>query len=96
MTLDRTQFTPVPPKVFPIMGNRGRTLISVAWSVAESARDQAERNHGQTLEQLAARGGMTAVEMLAALKGEAVTSRMFKRPLAEVEEAVREFMGEDE
>lgn len=95
MTLQKTK-TAAPPGPFPIMGNRGRTLITVQWDVAEAARAQAEINHGQTLESLAARGGMTAFEMLAALKGEKVTSRLIKRPLAEVEEEVREFMGEDQ
>ena len=95
MTLDRTTPAALKP-TFPIMGNRGRSLINVPWTVAESARDQAELNHAQTLEQLARVGGMTAFEMLAALKGEKVTSRHLKRPLVEVEEAVREFMGEDE
>jgi hypothetical protein len=96
MTLDRTQYIPAAPTVFPIMGNRGRTLIVVDWATAEAARDQAEINHGQTLEALAARGGMTAFEMLAALKGEKVTSRLIKRPLTEVEAEVREFMGADQ
>lgn len=95
MTLERTTPAALKP-TFPIMGNRGRSLITVPLSVAETARDQAERNHAQTLEQLARVGGMTAFEMLAALKGGKVTSRLMKRPLAEVEEAVREFMGENE
>jgi hypothetical protein len=96
MTLDRTTPDAAPKRTFPIMGNRGRSLINVPWSLAESARDQAEANHAQPLEQLARLGGMTAFEMLAALKGAKVMSRDLKRPLAEVEEAVREFMGEDE
>ena len=51
---------------FPIMGGRDRALKSVDWSVAEQAREQALTNHGQTLEQLAARGGLDARELLAA------------------------------
>ena len=47
---------------FPIMGGRDRALKSVDWSVAEQAREQALTNHGQTLEQLAARGGLDARE----------------------------------
>lgn len=96
MTLSKPKPEAAPTRPFPIMGNRGRTLITVEWATAEAAREQAEINHGQTLESLAARGGMTAFEMLAALKGEKVTARLIKRPLAEVEAEVREFMGEDQ
>lgn len=94
MTTSKAETTTATRSPFPIMGNRGRTLKTVDWDVAEDARDQAEKNHGQTLETLAARGGLTAVELLAALNGEAVTSRMFKRPLAEVEEELKAFTGE--
>jgi hypothetical protein len=42
---------------------------SVPWSVAEQAREQAYRNHEQTLERLAQRGGLCPRELLTALRG---------------------------
>src|SRR4051812_25224015 len=39
---------------------------SVPWDFAETFRKQAERNHGQTLERLAERGGLAPEEMWAA------------------------------
>lgn len=41
----------------------------VPWAFIEPARKQAEMNHGQTLERLAQRGGLSPSEMLAALEG---------------------------
>ena len=42
---------------------------SVPWAFAETFRTQAERNHDQTLERLADRGGMSPVEMWLAAHG---------------------------
>jgi hypothetical protein len=42
---------------------------SIPWAAAESFRAQAERNHGQTLERLAERGGLSPEEMLFAHQG---------------------------
>lgn len=81
---------------FPIMGGRDRALKSVDWSVAEQAREQALTNHGQTLEQLAARGGLDARELLAALKGERYSGKLARLELKEVEDQIGEFGGADE
>ena len=41
----------------------------VPWSFVETFRAQAERNHGQTLERLAERGGLCPEEMWLAAHG---------------------------
>ncbi len=66
-------------KRFPILWQHGREIErqftamglprSVPWNFVESARKQAEMNHGQTLERLAQRGGLSPSELLAALEG---------------------------
>lgn len=43
--------------------------MSVPWRVVERHRAQIEHNHGQTLERLAVRGGLDAVELVGAMKG---------------------------
>ena len=48
-------------RLFPLQ------LSAVPWALAE--RGQAEKNHGQTLERLAERGGLGASELLVALEG---------------------------
>lgn len=52
-------------KPFPIMGSKD--LKSVPWWLAESARAQLNRNHGQTVERLAERGGLCLQELAGAL-----------------------------
>lgn len=42
---------------------------SVPWDFAEKFRDQAQQNHGQTLERLAERGGLAPEEMWLAAAG---------------------------
>lgn len=81
---------------FPIMGGRDRALKSVDWWVAEQAREQALTNHGQTLEQLAARGGLDARELLAALKGERYSGKLARLDLKDVEDQIGEFGGAEE
>jgi hypothetical protein len=43
---------------FPILGH-GRCVGYISWEVAELLRRQAMINHGQTLERLAERGGLS-------------------------------------
>lgn len=43
------------------------TQGAISWDVAELLRKRAERNHGQTLERLAARGGLSPFEAACAL-----------------------------
>jgi hypothetical protein len=71
-------------RTFPVLsdtagrcGSDGRrenrwTLRSVPWRFIETHRAQAERNHGQTLERLAERGGLTPAEMLCAIEGKSL------------------------
>jgi hypothetical protein len=44
--------------------NRDESIQSVPWAMLEPHEDQAQRNHGQSLERLAERGGLGVCEML--------------------------------
>lgn len=54
-------------KQFPILGNE--RIKSVDWSVVEPHRAQAEKNHRQSLETLAKRGGLSLDELVAVMAG---------------------------
>jgi hypothetical protein len=59
-------------RLFPIMGrtaNGERVEHAISWEVAELFRAQAKRNHGQSLERLAQRGGLSWMEAANALAG---------------------------
>ena len=64
-------------KVFPVLnqqygvprGDRKQMPLSVPWEFAEQFRAQAMINHGQTLEQLAERGGLSPEEIWLAAHG---------------------------
>ena len=53
-------------KRFPILSAKEASL---PWALAERFRDQAEKNHSQTLEQLADRGGLSWSEIALAAMG---------------------------
>jgi hypothetical protein len=42
----------------------------VPWSILQPHEDQAKKNHSQSLEELARRGGLCPAEILAVLRGE--------------------------
>jgi len=50
---------------FPVLNSK--RLKSVPWGVVEPHRQRAIKNHGQTLERLAARGGLSETELAAVL-----------------------------
>lgn len=57
-------------RLFPLMmrdKNDNPTNGAISWEVAELFRRQAERNHAQTLERLAERGGLSPFEAACAL-----------------------------
>ncbi len=54
-------------KRFPILQSPDRLPQSVPWSIVEPHRRQAERNHSQTLERLAERGGLSWAELIAVI-----------------------------
>ena len=54
---------------FPVIGTDG---CSVPWALVEPYREQATRNHGQTLERLAERGGLDWMELFALASGSSV------------------------
>lgn len=49
-------------RMFPVMG---KTLKAVSWNLVAAHEDGAQRNHQQSLERLAERGGLAPVELLA-------------------------------
>ena len=53
---------------FPIHSTHSHMLKSVPWSVLTPHEQQAMRNHGQSLECLAARGGLGLDELVAVLE----------------------------
>jgi hypothetical protein len=59
-------------RTFPLMmrgAKREPVKGAIAWEVAELGWRQAMHNHGQTLERLAERGGLSPFEMACALAG---------------------------
>lgn len=54
------------PKGMPILGNRD--MAPFPWNLLEPHREQALINHGQTLEELAKRGGLSPKQMVAVLE----------------------------
>lgn len=53
--------------VMPIMG--AALLAEIPWAMIAPHEDQAQRNHGQSLERLAQRGGLGASEAINILEG---------------------------
>jgi hypothetical protein len=73
---------PTDTRRFPVLNQqhcRPRERLAmprdVPWAFAESFRAQAERNHGQTLERLAERGGLSPQEMWLAAHGRRLLMR---------------------
>jgi hypothetical protein len=46
----------------------GGSFEAIAWDLVEDHRAQAQRNHGQSLERLAERGGLSSAELVAVLQ----------------------------
>lgn len=63
-------------RTFPIM--RCDSVTEVPWSLAEQHRAQFEKNHYQTLERLAERGGLTPYEFVAGATGHNPFSTAYK------------------
>ena len=62
--------TPVvePMRLFPIMAPRyGGQVSYIPWSLIAPHEARAQRNHSQTLERLAERGGLSAFEAVCCL-----------------------------
>ena len=62
----------IPSGTFPVLGHKRDKfpLDCVPWAFLAPHENQARRNHGQTLERLAERGGLSAKEMLAVVTGQ--------------------------
>jgi hypothetical protein len=70
---------------------RDRWPRSVPWAFAETFREQAEDNHGQTLERLAERGGLAPEEMWLAAHGQGLSKFRWTVPVPN-EEACGEWL----
>jgi len=55
------------PKTFPIM--QGTFLKAIPWEAIALYEAQAHANHGQSLQTLAARGGLSPHEAMAVIRG---------------------------
>ena len=60
-------------EVMPIM--KGVFLKAVPWAIISAHEEQAQRNHSQTLNRLAERGGLIPSEAVAIIKNEPWTSK---------------------
>lgn len=80
--------------MFPILGS-GIFRVNVPWDFVEPARAQAMRNHSQTLELLAARGGLSFYELLCALEGRGLwdNKKSNEESQLEVQNRLRAFMA---
>ena len=58
-------------KKFPVITTPRRDGAFIFWDMIEPHREQAHRNHGQTLERLAERGGLGPEELVAVLEDRA-------------------------
>lgn len=68
-------------KWFPILGGYG----TIPFGVIEPHREQAMKNHGQTLERLAERGGLDYDEMLSVLEDRNLSSKDYYADIKVVE-----------
>jgi hypothetical protein len=66
-------------KQFPILGDPH--VKSLPWRVIEPHRAQAKSNHSQTLEELAGRGGLGTVEIIAIMAGTDFYSLFTRKPI---------------
>ena len=67
-------------KFFPIMDGP-----DIPWAAIEPHRPQVMLNHGQTLERLAERGGLSCFEAVQAITGRGLHARMPQPPSTERE-----------
>lgn len=81
--------------MFPVNGSQSRLPRevraawprSIPWSIVESWRAAAERNHGQTLERLAERGGLAPNELYLAAHGLDLREYLRRRTLGQLSDA---------
>lgn len=80
---------------FPVLYSRGeRDALSgapttVPWSLLAGHEEQASRNHDQSLERLAERGGLDPVEMLAVIENRKWKPMTLHAAVEQLKEAVR-------
>ncbi len=75
-------------RTFPILsGSRPLkgTPMSVPWNFVEPGRVMAQHNHGQTLERLAERGGLSPGELRCALEGRGLFDEKWTPERAELD-----------
>lgn len=77
--------TSAPSRMFPNLD--GRAGPSVPWALIAPHERQAQRNHSQSLERLAERGGLASCEMLAVLEDRP------GRKMPDAEQRLREWLA---
>lgn len=83
-------------RLFPLLNfQQSASMESIPWKMIERHARAAEYNHHQTLEQLAARGGLSLFELLAVLHGRTKLDRnyTFGEANEELVRLLREFEG---
>jgi hypothetical protein len=58
--------------------NYSRSKLSIPWEFAKQYEKEIQNNHGQTLEELDRRGGLSELEMLTAIDGDRLVSSKWK------------------
>ena len=79
-------------KKFPVMTTPRRAGAFVFWEMVEPHREQAHRNHGQSLERLAERGGCCPEELCAILEDREYCSMDYAEAESRLGELVTEFI----
>lgn len=80
----------IEKKVFPILGNKE---CYIAWDIIQGHEEQAKRNHGQSLERLAKRGGLGPDELVAVLEDRAWHSMNPEEAKTRLNEIVANWYG---
>lgn len=78
---------------FPIMAHNGMKASSVPWALVAPHEGQAQKNHYQSLERLAQRGGLSHSELCAVLEDREWRSMLDHEAVATVVEHVSRFNG---
>lgn len=68
-----------------------RSLRSIPWDMIASHEAQAERNHGQTLSELAGRCGLSACEALAVIEDRPWSQMPIVESYTKLDKLVREY-----
>jgi hypothetical protein len=82
------------PILTPWRYNKNIWLRAVPWAFVEPARARIESNHGQTLEQLAQRGGLDWIELFYGLQNRKLDWYVTKMDIHRCHDAVMALLAE--